>query len=246
MRRSPLLVLTTVELRLFFRNPRAAFFILGFPLMLLLVFGGIFGNKPITGQPGGAMDLTLPNYFGMIIGTAGLMGVPGWISTYREQGVFRRFRVTPAEPWMVLLAQGTVGAITAFMGTLLLFAVGRLWLHLRFPAAPLQMVAGFLVAYATLFSLGAMIAAVARTARTAQAVGMMLYFPMLFLSGAAFPRAMMPPGVQRISGLLPLTHANILLSGLWLEGAWKLPALAVCGGVIVVAGTIAARNFRWE
>jgi ABC-2 type transport system permease protein len=95
-------------------------------------------------------------------------------------------------------------------------------------------------------SIGGMLAAVAGTARTAQAVGMALYFPMLFLSGSAFPRAMMPPGVQRVSNLLPLTHANELISGFWLRAEWRPVSLVVLLGVLLVAGGIAVRNFRWE
>jgi ABC-2 type transport system permease protein len=112
--------------------------------------------------------------------------------------------------------------------------------------APVALLPAFLLASAGIMSLGAMIAAVAKTARTAQAVGMAIYFPMLFLSGSAFPRAMMPEGVRRISNLLPLSHANELLSGLWLEGAWRPASVAVLAGVLALAGAIAVRNFRWE
>lgn len=39
--------------------------------------------------------MSVPGYIGMILGTTGLMAIPGWVATYREQGIFRRFRVTP-------------------------------------------------------------------------------------------------------------------------------------------------------
>ena len=226
----PLLTLTKMELRLFFRNPRAAFFTLAFPLLLLFVFGSIFGNKPITGQPGGVMDLSVPGYIGMILGTTGLMAVPGWVATYREQGIFRRFRVTPIQPATLLLAQGIVGLITSLLGIGLLIVAGRLAFHLRMPASPLGVLGAVMVGAASIMSIGAMLAAVAGTARTAQAVGMAVYFPMLFLSGLGFPRALMPPGVQRVSNLLPLTHANELISGFWLRGELRPVSLVVLAG----------------
>ncbi len=238
--------LTLVELKLFFRNPRAAFFVIAFPLLMLFVFGSIFGNRPSPGLGVGAMDMSVPGYIGMIVGTTGLMGVPGWISTYREQGIFRRFAVTPVRPSAVLLAQGAVGLITSLIGVLLLIVAGRIAFHLKMPAAPVALLPAFFLASAGIMSLGAMIAAVARTARTAQAVGMAIYFPMLFLSGSAFPRAMMPEGVKRISNFLPLSHVNELLSGLWLEGVWRPASVAVLAGVLALAGAIAVRNFRWE
>jgi ABC-2 type transport system permease protein len=242
----PLLKLTEIELRLFFRNPRAAFFILAFPLLLLFVFGAIFGNRPIVGQPGGAMDLSVPGYIGMILGTTGLMGVPGWVATYREQGIFRRFRVTPIRPSTLLLAQGIVGFLTSLLGIGLLIVAGRLAFHLRMPAAPLGVLAAIVIGSASIMSIGGMLAAVAGTARSAQAIGMAIYFPMLFLSGSAFPRALMPAGVQRVSSLLPLTHVNELIAGFWLTAQWRPVSLAVLLGALLVAGGIAVRNFRWE
>ena len=103
-----------------------------------------------------------------------------------------------------------------------------------------------MVGSASIMSIGGMLAAVAGTARTAQAIGMAIYFPMLFLSGSAFPRALMPPGVQRVSNLLPLTHANELIAGLLAHRAMRPLSLAVLLGVLLVAGGIAVRNFRWE
>lgn len=64
------------------------------------------------------------------------------------------------------------------------------------------------------FAAGCALAAVAPSARAAQTIGMAIFFPMLFLSGAAMPRALMPEHIQRISDFLPLTYVTTLLSDL--------------------------------
>jgi len=243
---TPLVKLAVTELKLFFRTPIAAFFTLAFPLLLLFVFGSIFGNRPgITGTPG-AMDQSVPGYIGMILGTTGLMAIPGWVASYREQGIFRRFRVTPVQPATLLLAQGIVGFITSLLGITLLIVAGKVVFDLRMPEAPLGVLAAIVLGSASIFSIGGMLAAVAGTARTAQAIGMALYFPMLFLSGSAFPRAMMPPGVRRVSSVFPMTHVNELIGGLWLRAEWQWLPIIVLAAVLLVAGGIAVRNFRWE
>ena len=242
----PLLKLTVTELKLFSRNPMAAFFTLAFPLLLLFVFGSIFGNRPGVGGLPGAMDRSVPGYIGMILGTTGLMAIPGWVASYREQGIFRRFRVTPVQPATLLLAQGIVGLLTSLVGILLLIVAGKLAFNLRMPVAPLGVLAAIVLGGASIFSIGAMLAAVAGTARSAQAIGMALYFPMLFLSGSAFPRAMMPPGVLKVSSVFPMTYANELLGGLWLEGNWHWLPIVMLAAFLLVAGGIAVRNFRWE
>jgi ABC-2 type transport system permease protein len=244
--RHPFLTLVRLELLLFFRNPAAAFFTLVFPLILLFVFGSTFGNSPGPGRQFGFMDLSVPGYLAMIIGSTGLMAIPSWIASYRERGVFRRLKLTPIGPGQLLLAQGMVGLITAFAGCVLLLIAGTLVFHLSLPKAPLGMLAAFLLGSAAMFSLGAMVASVTRTTRAAQAIGQAFYFPMLFLSGAAFPRALMPAGVRRVSEVLPLTHVTELMSRFWLQGVWRPASVMVLVGVLLVAGAVARRSFRWE
>ena len=38
--------MTWMEFKLFLREPIGAFFTLGFPLMMLFLFGSIYGNEP--------------------------------------------------------------------------------------------------------------------------------------------------------------------------------------------------------
>ena len=87
--------LALVELKLFLREPEAFFFTLIFPLILLFVFGGIFGNQSsevsayLFGTRG-AVDASVPAYMAIIIGVTGLMMIPYLIATYREKGILRR------------------------------------------------------------------------------------------------------------------------------------------------------------
>jgi ABC-2 type transport system permease protein len=77
---------------------------------------------------------------------------------------------------------------------------------------------------------------------------MVLLYPMLFLSGAGFPRELLPEGIRKISMFLPLTYVVNLLRGLWIGEAWSahLTEVAVLVGLLVVGVLISARTFRWE
>ena len=69
-----LLKMTWMETKLFLREPVGTFFTLVFPLMMLFLFGAIFGNEPVPEFGGrGTIDISLPIYTSMIIGTTGLM-----------------------------------------------------------------------------------------------------------------------------------------------------------------------------
>ena len=183
-----LLKMTWMETKLFLREPIGAFFTLVFPLMMLFLFGSIYGNQPeamFGGQ--GTIDISIPAYTAMIIATTGLMSITITMAAYRENGVLRRLRTTPVNPLVVLAAQVIVLFLMTTFGMLLLIIAGKLVYHVRFEGSALNVLAGFVLCSLSFFALGFVLAGLMPTARTAQVVGMVLLYPMLFLSGAGFP-----------------------------------------------------------
>lgn len=96
------------------------------------------------------------------------------------------------------------------------------------------------------FAVGFVLAGVMPTPRTAQAVGMAIFYPMLFLSGAAMPRFIMPETVQQVAQLLPLTHVVILLEDIWFQGIWNGTSLVVITTMLLAGLAISRFTFRWE
>ena len=133
-------------------------------------------------------------------------------------------------------------------GTALLVVVAKTLFGLRFDGSWLSVGAAFTLVGAAFFSVGYLIASVASTARIAQVVGQVLFFPMMFLSGAALPLQLMPEGVRSIAELLPMTHAVLLLQNLWFGGGWGASTVqvAVLVGTLLLGLVASARLFRWE
>ncbi len=241
------LKMTWTELKLTLREPMGTFFTLLFPILLLIVFGSIFGNEADAFLGGyGSVDLSVPGYIGMIVGTVGMLGIPITLATYRENGILRRYRATPIQPSVVLWSQVAVNVLMTLIGIGLLVSVGLIFYDLRIPTATLSIIPAIFIAGFSFFAVGFVMAGLLSTPRTAQAVGMALFYPMLFLSGAAIPRHIMPESVQRISNFLPLTHVVKLLEDLWLRGTWNLVSLSVIVGLLIVGLLISKQTFRWE
>ena len=195
-----LLRMTWMETKLFLREPIGTFFTLVFPLMLLFLFGEIFGNEPNPTFGGrGTIDISMPIYTAMIIGTTGLMSTTITMATYRENGVLRRLRTTPISPLTVLVAQVTVVFLMTTIGMLLLVAAGKFIYHVQFEGNVLSVLGGFVLCCLSFFGIGFIIAGTMPNARAAQVVGMVLLYPMIYLSGASFPREMLPETIRRIS-----------------------------------------------
>ena len=98
------------------------------------------------------------------------------------------------------------------------------------------------------FALGFVLAGVMPTARTAQVVGMVIFYPMLFLSGAGLPLEMLPDGVRKFSNFLPLTHVVTLLRGLWIGEVWSqhTTEVRVLISLLVIGVLISTKTFKWE
>ena len=73
----------------------------------------------------------------------------------------------------------------------------------------------------SLLSLGFLIASLVPTARFAQPVGTLVLYPMLGLSGLFVPIESLPPLLQGLARVLPLTYGVSLLRGIWHGEGWS-------------------------
>jgi ABC-2 type transport system permease protein len=226
-----LLKMTWMEAKLFLREPVSAFFTLVFPLIMLFIFGTIYSNVPAGPGSGGpeAIGSLIPAFTAMVIGITGLMAVTITMATYRENGILRRLRTTPVSPLVVMAAQVVVVFTMTALGAF-------------------SMLGGFILGGLSFFGIGFILAGVMPTARTAQVVAMVLVYPMLIFSGAAWPRELMPATIQKVSAFVPLTYVVNLLRGLWVGQPWgdHLLDVGVLVGMLLLGIIVSAKTFRWE
>ncbi|HDD55710.1 MAG TPA: ABC transporter permease [Chloroflexi bacterium] len=240
---------TWVEIKLFLREPMGAFFTLVFPLVMLFLFGTIYGNEPDAMFNGyGTVDISIPAYTAMIISTTGIMALSITMSAYREKGILRRLRLSPLQPHVILAGQVVVIFMMTLAGMLLLILAGKLVYDLRFDGRVLDVALAFLLGSVSFFSLGFVLASVMPNARTAQVVGMVIFYPMLFLSGAGMPLEILPESIRNFSKYLPLTHVVTMLRGLWIGESWSLHTteIWVLLGMTLAGVVISSLTFRWE
>ncbi|MFQ5823070.1 MAG: ABC transporter permease [bacterium] len=244
-----LLKLTWTEMKLFFREPMAAFFTLAFPLMMLFLFGSIYGNKPTSFFGGyGSVDVSVPAYTAMIIATSGLLSLTIVLTIYRETGVLRRLKATPLHPQTILTAQGSVIFLMTALGMTLLIVAAKIVYSLRFDGNPFNVLMAFILSSLSFFALGFVLAGLMPTARSAQIVAMVLFYPMIFLSGATIPREVLPETIRNYAQILPLTHVVNLLRGLWIGDGWNVHVkeVVILSALLIFGVVLSAKTFRWE
>jgi len=235
--------LVRAELKLMTRDPLVLTFVFAFPIVTMLIIGGAFGTHPTPG-----FDFVNPahwyvaSYLTVVIAAMGLVMLPVHLASYRERGVLRRFAAAGFPRWSFAIAQLVVGLLTTLVACALLLVV----------AAPVygipplhdwwRVALAFALGAVAFVSLGVLLGSVLPSARAAQAVGLLLFFPSFLLGAGGPPPHVMGSAVRHIAGPLPLTLLTNAVREPWLGLGAATGSLIAVGVIAVVATGLAARR----
>lgn len=235
-----------IEARLFVRDRLNSLFALVFPSLLLLVLGAIPALRTPDENFGGQrfIDSYVSALVVFTLVFIGLQRLPAVVATYREKGVLRRLSTTPMHPARLLAGQMVVNFVAVILSVLLLIVVGYVVFGVDLPHHPLGLACAVVLGGAGTFALGLVIAALAPNARSAGGWATVVFMLLMFFGGVYLPRFMLPSAIQRIGSYTP--PGVEALQQAWLGTAPDWRHLAIMGLVSLVAGTVAAKTFRWE
>jgi ABC-2 type transport system permease protein len=245
-----LLALTWLEIKIFIREPLGVIGTVGIPVLIFIVLGRMFA--PRAGRsPTGAPDLItvdLPIFAAILIALSAVLSLVTIIAIYREGGILKRLRATPLRSITILTAHVLVKLLFTALTLVGMILAGKRY----FPAgvdAPLVSF-GVALLYCTfcIVSVGFLIASVVPTARFAQPVGTLILYPMVGLSGLFVPISSLPPALQFVARLLPLTYTVSLLRGIWRGDGWIAHTgdVAALGLIFLICTAVSSRLFRWQ
>lgn len=242
--------LTWLEIKIFLREPLGLIGAMGVPILLFVVLGGLFSRPAVAPTPYGRdmVGTGVPVFASVLIALGAVLSLITIVATYRESGILKRLRATPLRPQTILAAHVLVKLLLTVATLGLMVLAGRTIYPLPLDGHVWRFGLALLITTVSLLSIGFVVASVVPTARFAQPIGSLVFYPMLTVSGLFVPVDMLPPALQTASGFVPLTYAVSLLKGIWLGNPWSahtgdVAALAV---VFVVCTAVATRVFRWE
>jgi ABC-2 type transport system permease protein len=240
--------LTLMEFKLAMREFVVPLFVLVLPIGLLLGFGFQPGSRHadphLGGQTGAAYIAAIGA--GVCLAILGLNVLPATLAGYREKGVLRRMATTPVRPSYLLAAQVILNAVAALSTVALLVGLGVLLFGTPVPRAFPAFLGTLVLGIAAMFSIGLLVAAVAPSGKAGQAIGMVLFFPSLFLGGVYIPREEMPAVLRHIGDYSPLGATLKTMRDSWMGTTPHVSQLAIMAAYAVVAGLAATKFFRWE
>jgi len=234
--------LLATELRLLTRDPMTLTFVLAFPIISMLIIGGSFGTEPDEVFPVNPSHWYVASYFTVVIGSTGLIMLPVHIASYRERGVLRRFAASGFPRWSFSLAELAMGLGSIAVAGPLLLAVAAPVYGLPEVESPVRVAVGITAASVAFVSLGVLLGTVLPSARSAQAVGLMLFFPSFLLGVGGPPPAVMAEPLREIAERLPLALANDAIREPWLGIGTGTGELLATTAIAIVATALAARR----
>jgi ABC-2 type transport system permease protein len=238
--------LTWLEMKIFVREPLGLIGTVVLPVILFLLLGRL--AAPAAGAVPRFASEDLPVFASLLMAVSAVLSLIAIVAIYRESGILKRLRATPLRPHTILTAHVLSKLAFTALTLVVMIAVGRRYYSVP-PEVPfLSFALALLFSTLALLSVGFVIASLVRTARFAQPVGTLVFYPMLGLSGLFAPLESLPPLLGAVARVLPLTATTSLLRGVWHGEGW----LAHAGDVLLLAVTfvvciaVSSRVFRWR
>jgi ABC-2 type transport system permease protein len=219
--------------------------------VLVFVFWGRLKNfrfRASSLAPGGLSGTDLSVLVALLISVSAVLSLVTIISIYREGGILKRLHATPLRPQTNLSAHVIVKPLLTAATLALMFLAGKRC----FPAGAhvpwFSFTIALLISSWSILSIGFLIASIVPTARFAQPIGAVIMYPMIAVSGLFVPVESLPPTLQAVAKVVPLTYTVSLLEGIWRGDTWwahkgDVAALAL---VFIVCTALSAKVFRWE
>jgi ABC-2 type transport system permease protein len=237
------LSLTLMRIRLTLRNKTFMFFGVIMPFGFFFLFAGVFAK----GDPvkvrfllGSVLSLAVMGAF---------WGLSVALVTFREQGILRRFHVTPVTS-ADMLASSIVANYLLILPTIIVeLLLSKFIFHVSGFGNLFSLFTMVTVGVISFGSMGLVIASVTNTMQETQVLNQLIWFALIFLSGATVPLADLPRAAQAFGVFLPSTYlvwglqgAIFLSTPIW--HLWKESLSLIAWAIL--AFFVAAQLFRWE
>jgi len=176
-------------------------------------------------------------------------GLSAALVLFREQGILRRFHVTPVTPPDMLASSMLANYVLTVPTVIVELLFARFFFNVRDFGDISSLFILVTVGVLSFGSMGLVVASVTNTMQETQVINQLIWLPMIFLSGATVPLASLPKVVQAVSVFLPATYLVRGLQASLVNNAhpwnilWEIGALTFW---MILTFFVSSQLFRWE
>jgi ABC-2 type transport system permease protein len=218
--------LTWTEVKLLAREPLVLVLTLMFPILLMVLLAAAFSEHggPVFSNLDGT-QFYVTAYLGAGIAMMGFMGTPTHLAGYREAGVLRRFRAAAIPSRAVIFSQAAVLALLAVVGAVAMLALAVLLFDIPGPASALGVAAAFVVGILAFAGIGTLLGSLMPGTRSAQGLGLLLFFGTFLLVGGGPPPSVFPPAMNAVTSWTPTGLLLDAIRSPWAGTGLDIPAM---------------------
>ncbi len=199
-----------------------------------------------------SIDFILPGMLGFSLLSMGVFGTAFVFLNLRNTLVIKRFFATPIQKTYIILGEGLSRVMFALITSSFIIIMGYLALGFTLQhgiVTFINMLILSFIALSVFMGFGFIISGLAKNDSAVPPLANLITLPQFILGGTFFSTSFLPPWLQPIPKLLPLTYLNDAMRKVSFEGAslfsvWNDIAVLLVWGVVVYA--LATRLFKWE
>ena len=232
-----------MRVRLALRNKMFFFFSIVMPLGFFFLYSAVFAKS---------VPLDVQYLLGPVLGLnvmGSFWGLSATLVNFREQGILRRFHVTPATATDMLVSSILANYALTLPTVVTELLLAKFLFHVpsigNLPSVVLLVSIGTI----SFGSLGLVIASVTNTMQETQVLNQLLWLPLIFLSGATIPFTYLSSLVQHIALFLPATYLVSGLKRAIVEHYGPEKLLLALGSLTIwflLTLFLSSQLFRWE
>jgi ABC-2 type transport system permease protein len=237
------MTLTRMRVKLAMRNKMFFFFSIVMPLGFFFLYSGVFAK----GEPAIVALLLGPVVALSVMGS--FWGLSATLVTYREQGILRRFHVTPATATDMLVSSIVANYVLTLPTVVVELLLARAIFHVAGLGNLLSLFLLVSIGTVSFGSLGLVIASVTNTMQETQVLNQLLWLPLIFLSGATIPFTSLSKSVQNVALFLPATYLVHGLKNAIVNDSSPDKILLPLGSLtiwFILTLFLSSQLFRWE
>ncbi len=243
------LAIADVELRKLLRDPTELFSRAVQPVLWLVVFGQVFSR--IRAIPTGAVTYLAFMTPGILAQSVLFSAIFYGIAVIweRDLGVLNKYLVSPATRSSLVLGKALSAGVRALSQAVIVYLVSAaLGVDLRYrPVALAGVIVALILGAAVFATFSLIIACLVKTRERFMGIGQILTMPLFFASNAIYPIAVMPPVLQWLARINPLTYQVDALRALMLQNGRSVFGLGtdftVLTGSLIALVAVAARLY---
>lgn len=234
------LAIAEVEIRKLRHDPTDLLMRAVQPALWLLIFGQVFTR--VRGIPTGNLrylDFLAPGILAQSVLFVAIFSAMT-IIWERDLGIIHKFLASPTPRISLVLGKSLSAAVRSLVQVCIVYLLTAL-LGVSLNLNPLAMlgVVTIVLLGACCFSLfSLMVACLVKTRERLMGIGQLMTMPLFFASNAIYPIALMPPWLQVLSHLNPLTYQVDALRGLMIVGGTSTYPFAIDLAVLLAATTL--------